>query len=128
VDLDKFTPEDFCSHKFVIMVLATHYEGDPTDNAKAYHKWLTKVSKSEDQLLVGMEYCMMGLGDTSYEQFNEMARFCDNAMTKLGAKRFYEVGAANAETYTTDDDFQKWKQPLWQILFTHYSSLVESNP
>lgn len=63
----------------------------------------------------------MGLGDTSYEQFNEMAVFSDKAMTQLGAKRFHEVGAANAETYTTEDDFQKWKQPLWQILFKHYS-------
>ena len=40
VDLEKFTPEVFCGHKFVIMVLATHYEGDPTDNSKAFHKWI----------------------------------------------------------------------------------------
>jgi NADPH-ferrihemoprotein reductase len=34
VDLEKFTPEDFSNHKLAILVLATHYEGDPTDNAK----------------------------------------------------------------------------------------------
>ncbi len=67
VDLEKFTPEVFCSHKFAIMVLATHYEGDPTDNSKAFHKWLKQAIKSDEKPLTGMEYCVMGLGDTSYE-------------------------------------------------------------
>lgn len=62
----------------------------------------------------------MGLGDSSYEQFNEIAKVCDQSLAKLGAKRHYEIGAANAETYTTEDDFIKWKQPLWSILFEHY--------
>lgn len=69
-----------------------------------------------------MEYCVMGLGDTSYEQFNEMAIFCDNGMTKLGATRYYELGAANQETYTTEDDFMKWKSDLWTVLFKHFSA------
>jgi sulfite reductase alpha subunit-like flavoprotein len=51
----------------------------------------------------------MGLGDSSYEQFNEIAKVCDSSLAKLGAKRHYEIGAANAETYTTEDDFIKWK-------------------
>jgi NADPH-ferrihemoprotein reductase len=89
------------------LVLATHYEGDPTDNAKAFHKWLKKNNKNE--LLKGMEYSIMGLGDTSYEQFNEMAVFCDKSLTEMGAKRLYQVGAANAETYTTEDDYIKWR-------------------
>lgn len=63
---------------------------------------------------------MMGLGDTSYEQFNEMAVFCDQSLKKLGARRIHEVGAANAEHYTTEDDFIKWKQPLWTILTDHF--------
>lgn len=69
-----------------------------------------------------MEYAMMGLGDTSYEQFNEMALFCDRGMTKMGAKRHYEVGAANQAEYTTEDDFLKWKQDLWGVLFKHFAS------
>lgn len=102
--MEKFTPEDFAKHTLAIMVLATHYEGDPTDNAKQFHKWLlkqTKPTNPEDtsKLLSGLQYCVMGLGDTSYEQFNEMAVSSDNALTKMGAARLYELGAANAETY-----------------------------
>lgn len=65
----------------------------------------------------------MGLGDTSYEQFNEMAISCDNSMAKMGATRLYELGAANAETYTTEDDFIKWKDNLWSNLFEHFGKL-----
>ena len=101
--------------------MATHYEGDPTDNAKAFHKWLKTTSKTAtDKPLAKLKYSVMGLGDTSYEQFNEMAIFCDQCMTKLGGERIYQIGAANAEHYTTEDDFQKWKQPLWQILTEHF--------
>jgi sulfite reductase alpha subunit-like flavoprotein len=62
----------------------------------------------------------MGLGDTSYEQFNEMAVSSDNCMAKMGASRLYELGAANAETYQTEDDFIKWKTNLWSFLFDHF--------
>jgi len=51
------------------MVMATHYEGDPTDNAKIFYKWLKNTAKSspESKILENMEYSIMGLGDTSYE-------------------------------------------------------------
>lgn len=51
-----------------------------------------------------------------------MAKFTDKALTKLGATRLYELGAANQETYSTEDDFVKWKEPLWEFLFNHFAS------
>lgn len=52
-----------------------------------------------------MRYCIFGLGDTLYEQFNEMAKFCDRSLSSLGATLFGEIGAGNAETFSTEDDF-----------------------
>lgn len=62
----------------------------------------------------------MGLGDTSYEQFNEMAIFCSTGMQKMGGKLLHDLGAANQETYSTEDDFMKWKELLWSNLFDHF--------
>jgi hypothetical protein len=41
-------------------------------------------------------------------------------LTALGATRIGDIGAGNAEHFTTEDDFQKWKQPIWETLFNHY--------
>jgi NADPH-ferrihemoprotein reductase len=67
-----------------------------------------------------MEYAMMGLGDRSYEEFNEMAVFCNKNMCKMGGTLLYELGEADQETYSTEDDFMKWKEQLWQSLFAHF--------
>ena len=121
VDLDKFDPDEFLSQKLVIICIATHYEGDPPDNAKRFHKWLKSYVKKQETDEVkhrcDMKYCLFGLGDTSYEQFNEMAQFCERSLVAIGATRIGEVGAGNAETFTTEEDFQKWKQSLWDTLF-----------
>lgn len=62
----------------------------------------------------------MGLGDTSYEQFNEMALSADRSLKQMGGELVCDIGAANAETYTTEDDFMKWKENLWEKLFEFF--------
>jgi len=42
-----------------------------------------------------------------------MAKFCDKSLTAIGATRIGDIGIGNAETFTTEEDFYKWKQPLW---------------
>jgi NADPH-ferrihemoprotein reductase len=34
IDMEKFSEQEFKSHKLILACVATHYEGDPTDNAK----------------------------------------------------------------------------------------------
>lgn len=47
-DLEKFEPAEFTKDKFAIFVLATHYEGDPCDNSKAFHKWMKLECKKAE--------------------------------------------------------------------------------
>jgi sulfite reductase alpha subunit-like flavoprotein len=39
-DFNDFTEEGFPEHALVVCVIATHYEGDPCDNTKKFHKWI----------------------------------------------------------------------------------------
>ena len=48
VDFDKFDPDEFLSQSLVIICIATHYEGDPTDNSKKFHKWLKAQVKKQE--------------------------------------------------------------------------------
>ena len=73
IDFEDFTPEEFVKHSLVLMCIATHYEGDPCDNTKRFHKWLrTELKTAGAKPFENMKYAIMGLGDTSYELFNEM--------------------------------------------------------
>ena len=69
IDFNNFTPEKFCKHKLVIVCVATHYEGDPCDNTKAFYKWLKGLlrDKANPTPFQGMKFAIFGLGDTSYE-------------------------------------------------------------
>jgi len=102
--------------------VATHYEGDPCDNTRNFFKWMkAKLKKKAEQPFKGMNFSIFGLGDTSYEQFNEMGRVFDESFEKLGGSRFHDMAVGNAETFSTEDDFNKWKSDIWSKLIDLYA-------
>lgn len=65
--------------------MATHYEGDPCDNTRNFYKWFKKLKKDKtNKLFSGMKFSIFGLGDTSYEQYNEMGKEFDAGFEELG--------------------------------------------
>lgn len=105
-----------------MVVVATHYEGDPCDNTRNFYKWFKKTLKSAASKPFGdMNFTIFGLGDTSYEQYNEMGVQFDKGFEKLGASRIYDAGVGNAETFSTESDFTAWKENLWTKVCAHYA-------
>lgn len=105
----------------VLVTAATHYEGDPCDNTRTFFKYIKKILRNKtEKPFSGMNFSIFGLGDTSYEQFNEMGRFFDESFEKLGGTRLHDLGVGNAETFSTEDDFNKWKQDLWTNIIAHF--------
>ena len=49
-----------------------------------------------------------------------MALSTDRSLKQMGGQLVCDIGAANAETYTTEDDFVKWKENLWEKLFEFF--------
>ena len=43
----------------------------------------------------------------------------------MGGKRLYKLGAANAETYSTETDFEEWKKDLWPTLVKYFESIQD---
>lgn len=77
----------------VIFVTATHGEGDPPEPALAFFEML----KRSDVSLKSVKYAVLGLGDSSYPQFNKAARDLDVCMEKLGAERIHERGELDVD-------------------------------
>ncbi|XP_050531790.1 NADPH--cytochrome P450 reductase [Daktulosphaira vitifoliae] len=98
-----------------IFCLATYGEGDPTDNAMEFYEWL----QNGDADLEGLNYAVFGLGNKTYEHYNEVAIYVDQRLEELGATRVHEIGLGDDDA-NIEDDFVSWKEKLWENVCAHY--------
>ncbi len=68
----------------LFIVVSTHGEGEPPDNAISFHEFLH--SKRAPQL-AGLRFSVLALGDTSYEFFCQTGKDFDKRLEELGGKR-----------------------------------------
>lgn len=104
-------PED-CA---VIFVMATYGEGEPTDNAVQLMQNLTEADftfSNGEHKLDGLKYVIFGLGNRTYEHYNEIARKLDKHLQEAGAKRIGERGEGDDDK-SMEEDYLEWKEPMW---------------
>ncbi|NQF13728.1 assimilatory sulfite reductase (NADPH) flavoprotein subunit [Brevibacillus sp. HB1.3] len=68
----------------LLVVVSTHGDGEPPDNAISFHEFLH--SKRAPQL-EGLRFSVLALGDTSYEWFCQTGKEFDKRLEELGGKR-----------------------------------------
>ena len=95
-------------NSLAVFCLATYGEGDPTDNAMEFVDWL----KNGDADLTGLNYSVFGLGNKTYEHYNEVAIYVDHRLEQLGATRVFELGLGDDDA-NIEDDFITWKDKFW---------------
>nr|CAD7261659.1 unnamed protein product [Timema shepardi] len=88
-------------NSLAVFCLATYGEGDPTDNAMEFYEWL----KNGDADLTGLNY-------STYEHYNEVAKYVDKRMEELGATRVFELGLGDDDA-NIEEDFITWKDRFW---------------
>ncbi|KAI7855760.1 NADPH-dependent cytochrome P450 oxidoreductase [Circinella umbellata] len=105
-------PED-C---LVFFIMATYGEGEPTDNAVDFWELLMEEEPqfSENEDLKNLRYVMFGLGNKTYEHYNEVARKMDQRFSKLGAQRIGERGEGDDDA-SLEEDFLAWQDNMWPV-------------
>ncbi|OAC97849.1 hypothetical protein MUCCIDRAFT_31063 [Mucor lusitanicus CBS 277.49] len=103
--------------KLVVFVLATYGEGDPTDNAMEFWDLVTEEEpafseSSEDRPLTNLNYVMFGLGNKTYDQYNEVSRRVNKCLLKLGAHLVGEAGEGDDDG-SMEEDYLTWKEKMW---------------
>ena len=73
--------------RFLLLIVSTHGEGDPPDNARPFHEFLHSRKAPG---LEGVHFSVLALGDTSYEFFCKTGRDFDTRLAELGASRLHE--------------------------------------
>lgn len=91
-----------------VFCLATYGEGDPTDNAMEFFEWL----RNGEADLTGLNYSVFGLGNKTYEHYNEVAKYVDKRFEELGATRVYQLGLGDDDA-NIEEDFITWKDEFW---------------
>ncbi|KAI8372096.1 hypothetical protein BD560DRAFT_369315 [Blakeslea trispora] len=116
-------PED-C---LVFFVMATYGEGEPTDNAVDFWDLVTEEEPqfSEADRLENLRYVAFGLGNKTYEHYNEVIRKIDHRLSALGAKRIGERGEGDDDG-SLEEDFLAWQEEMWPA-FCEALGVDESN-
>ncbi|XP_049808525.1 NADPH--cytochrome P450 reductase [Schistocerca nitens] len=107
-DMEELTGLKDIPNSLAVFCMATYGEGDPTDNAMEFYEWL----QNGDPDLSGLNYAVFGLGNKTYEHYNEVAKYIDKRLEDLGATRVYEMGLGDDDA-NIEDDFITWKDQFW---------------
>jgi len=82
--MSDFKPNTLKKVNNLLIIVSTHGEGDPPDNALAFYEFLhsKRAPKLEE-----LQYSVLALGDTSYEFFCQTGKDFDKRLEELGAKQ-----------------------------------------
>lgn len=92
--------------RHLLVIVSTHGEGDPPDNARPLYDLLhgRKAPKLAD-----VKYSVLALGDSSYEHFCETGRRFDAQLEALGGKRLHERVECDVDF---QDDANRWIEAM----------------
>jgi len=96
IDMTDFEVETFTPETLYLIICSTHGEGELPSGAKP----MLEALKIHSPNLIGIEYAMFGLGDSSYDNYSRGSEHIDLKLHELGAKRIGEYGRHDAHMGT----------------------------
>ena len=76
--------EDLAAVDRLLLITSTYGEGEPPDNAQAFH---TALHADSAPRLEHLQFSVLGLGDSSYPDFCQCSKEFDARFEALGAQR-----------------------------------------
>ena len=114
--LSAYKPAALKRESLLALVVSTHGEGDPPDDAELFHEFLLSDRAPS---LTGLRYSVLALGDSSYVNFCQTGREFDDRLAELGAERL-------ATVIECDLDYDRAAQAWADGLLTRLPELLET--
>lgn len=121
VNLKDYRPQQLKKEQRLIAVVSTHGNGEPPDDARAFFSF---ISGERAPKLPDLEYAVLALGDSSYEEFCQTGAILDARLAELGAKRLLarvdcDVDFAASATAWQQQVLDKTPKPSSNIIQFH---------
>ncbi|KAJ8039423.1 NADPH-dependent diflavin oxidoreductase 1 [Holothuria leucospilota] len=118
--LDSYEISTLIQESLVIFVVATTGQGDEPDNMKKFWRFLLRKDLPRDSLMQ-LNFGVLGLGDSSYQKFNFVAKKLYRRLVQLGANSLQSVGLADDQhDLGPDAVVDSWMNILWQQVLSLY--------
>jgi sulfite reductase (NADPH) flavoprotein alpha-component len=121
-NMKDYRPQNLKKETRVYFVVSTQGNGEPPDEARAFYKFLQDKRAPH---LEHLEYAVLGLGDSSYEEFCQAGITLDTRLAELGAKSV--VNRADCDLDFADSA-DVWQQQVLAQLPQAPSNVVPLRP
>uniref|UniRef100_A0A8C6TDV5 S-adenosyl-L-methionine-dependent tRNA 4-demethylwyosine synthase TYW1 n=1 Tax=Neogobius melanostomus TaxID=47308 RepID=A0A8C6TDV5_9GOBI len=130
IDMKDYDPDDQLADEgtnktVCVFLLATYTDGQPTENAEWFCKWLEEAStdfRYGKTYLKGLKYAVFGLGNSVYTgHYNTVGKNVDKWLWMLSAARIMTRGegdcnVVNSKHGNIQADFKAWKMKFMNRL------------
>jgi sulfite reductase (NADPH) flavoprotein alpha-component len=111
ISMEKANLHSLTSEEFALFMTSTYGDGEPPANAKVLHAELMQPPPGFS--LGHLQYAVLALGDTNYEQFCQCGKDFDQQLGVLGAKRLFERADCDVDFEKTA---QSWLEGVLSVL------------
>ncbi|XP_067662793.1 NADPH-dependent diflavin oxidoreductase 1-like [Haliotis asinina] len=113
-ELDSYQVADLIHEPLVIFVCATTGQGDPPDNMKRFWRFILRKNLPINSL-GQVHFAVLGLGDSSYQKFNVVAKKLFRRLLQLSGQSLVSVGLADDQhDLGPDAVIDPWLTSLWE--------------
>lgn len=116
VNVADFRPRDIALEKLLYLVVSTHGDGDPPDDARAFVDYL---GSRKAPPLSQLNYAVLALGDSSYPKYCQTGRALDERLAELGATRLADRADCDVDYHRTADT---WAARALELARAHLQS------
>ncbi len=94
---------DWSKETNLLVVTSTYGDGDMPDNAQGFWDWLQTDAANS---LAHLNFSVLALGDTNYEQFCAAGKKIDTRLGQIGAKRIHPLADCDLDYETKTKSWQ----------------------